>query len=135
MLCFIHKIERGESEMAYFVRYTNNPEADLERGYSFVGYQLFATEEEVIKFHTGFGVDEDDIDICKDNVTGLLGWARNGLCGFGPYATIEEAKDRIINNPVDQYACMPAHIFDGTQTFEDGQQDDGLTFAPSAIIE
>lgn len=134
--------------MAYFIRFTHNPNADLERGYSFVGYQLEKTRDEAFEllaqnqgdfynddFDMAAFVDENDDRIAQDNVTGMWGIRRSGLCGYGEYETVEAA---IADSETlsDQYAGMKyMTIFEGraVRSEMDGQ-DDGATFIPTAIV-
>lgn len=136
--------------MAYFIRYTNNPQADLERGYSFVGYQLESTREKMFQtvaenrgeaYEDNFDLDtymEENPDlVAQDNVTGLWGTPRSGLCGYGEYETLEAAIADIPNLS-DQYEGTDyLVVYEGKQTYDqelDGQ-DDGWTFTPKAIAK
>lgn len=135
--------------MSYFIRFTQNTEADLERGYSFVGYMLFDTAESALEniadltgeaYEDDFDLDtyiEDNRDLVgRDNVTGKWGQKRSGLCGFGPYASIEEAREAL-EAGIDTTVIFPGGaIFEGSQTFSqiDGQ-DEGVTFRPIAVAE
>lgn len=136
--------------MAYFIRFTENPQEDMERGYSFVGYVLMDTAAKMYEFHaeiTGEAFEDDfDLDaymsdnpdtVAQDNLTGKWGITRSGLCGFGPYTSIEEAEAHYQNEPehFSQYSHYQFHVFEGTETFsEKDTQDDGTTFAPKAIV-
>lgn len=104
--------------MSYFIRNTNNPEADLERGFSFVGYLLFDSEnsafshladasgdaydEQILRWHhtedsefeldMEWYADEKCGFVGRDNVTGKFGIRRSGLCAYAEFDTLEEAK-------------------------------------------
>lgn len=133
----------------YFIRFTENAEADLERGYSFVGYMLFDTAEAALEniadltgeaYEDNFDLDayiEDNSDLVgQDNVTGQWGQVRSGLCGFGPYASIEDAREALAAGINTTVLTREGAIFEGSQTFSsiDGQ-DEGITFRPVAIVE
>lgn len=134
--------------MTYFIRFTHNPNADLERGYSFIGYQLEDTREEAFEllaenegdlyrddFDMATYMDENDDRIAQDNVTGMFGIRRSGLCGYGEYETVDEA---IADSATlsEQYAGMKyMAIFEGSAVRSDMDgQDDGITFKPTAIV-
>lgn len=132
----------------YFKRFTENAQADLERGYSFVGYMLFSTMEAALEniadltgeaYEDNFGletyIEENSHLVAQDNVTGKWGQRRSGLCGFGPFESIEEAiadsSTYGLGGPV-----VPV-IFEGEWVFDsniDGQ-DEGVTFRPIRIAE
>lgn len=122
--------------MAFFVRFTNNPQADLERNYSFVGYMLDNTQEEAIEEHAMLlGIDADEVEeyIKQDNVTSKWGYARAGLCGFGAYETIEEARQA--RGEIGAYGAYEnGAIFEG-EICNEQTQDDGITFKAVSIIE
>ena len=133
----------------YFIRYTGNVQADMERGYSFVGYSLVATKEAALTqlaeytgeaFEDDFDAeawnDENEHRVGQDNSTGLWGTVRSGLCGYGAFESIEDAIEAM-NDPMCQYhATKFCAIFEGRQTYNqelDGL-DDGQTFRPISII-
>jgi hypothetical protein len=138
--------------MAYFIRHTNNPEADLERGYSFVGYQLWSTKElalETLAENLGVAYEEDfDLDafaedndhrVGQDNVTSKWGTVRSGLCAYAEYETLEEAQAALVEGDYAHAAggdfAQFAVIYEGNRTFNydiDGQ-DEGATFKPQSI--
>lgn len=122
--------------MAFFVRFTNNVQADLERNYSFVGYMLDNTKEESMEEHAMLlGVDADDVEeyIKQDNVTSKWGYARQGLCGFGEYETIEEAKTAL--DEIGAYgAYKNGAIFEG-EICNEQTQDDGITFKAVRVVD
>lgn len=138
--------------MTYFIRHTNNPEADLKRGFSFVGYQLFSSREialETVAENTGAAddynfdlekwSDGNDYLIGQDNITGLWGQRRSGLCAYAEYETLQEAQEALeagdYGNAAGGDAVQFAVIYEGFRTFDselDGG-DEGLTFAPVSI--
>lgn len=138
--------------MTYFIRHSNHPKADLERGFSFVGYQLFSAREtalETMAENTGAVEDDFDLDrydeeyghkIAQDNVSGLWGQRRSGLCAYTEYETLDEAINALQKGDYGAAAggdfAAFAVIFEGTRTFDpdlDGL-DDGCTFAPRQIV-
>lgn len=137
---------------SYFVRYTDNPEADLERGFSFVSHSLFSTREialaEIAEL-TGAAYDTEDFDLTawmedndqlvgQDNVTGLWGQRRSGLCGY-EFATLEDAREFAATGQGSGIAAASsAHgaIFTGYWKHDERDgQDDGVSFFPVAIVE
>lgn len=142
--------------MAYYLRFTTNPQADLERGYSFHLYLLFdskrdaaewrADQEEVIEKYDcdldAYLEDHDEIFdlIGQDNITGKWGFVRSGLCGFGPYDSIEEAEgdvSEIVEKFGLQYNSGTIAIYEGIDTWnlELDELDEGTTFRPVALIK
>jgi hypothetical protein len=133
---------------SYFIRYTGNPSADQERGYSFVGYNLFETEkaalETLAQYDTKYNdddfsfeafADENDYRIAKDNVTGKYGIKRSGLCGFGEFDSVEDAIENMSDPRYQYHATQFAVIFEGVKVYDadtDGL-DDGITFRPVSI--
>lgn len=139
--------------MTYFIRHTNNPEADLKRGFSFVGYQLFSSREialETVAENTGAAddynfdlekwSDGNDYLIGQDNITGLWGQRRSGLCAYAEYETLDEAIEALLSgnygNAAGGDAATYAVIFEGVRTFDSDLDsgDDGCTFAPHNIV-
>lgn len=97
----------------YFVRFVASEEQakfDLERGHSFHGYNLMPKVEDLLE-NDGYEITEDgevldydgnvkfasvedaayELDIRQDNATGMWGYAADGLAGFGPFESLEEA--------------------------------------------
>lgn len=119
----------------YFLRFTNNPQGDLERGYSFVGYQLFDTRDQAIAEFVELQGDDEEL-IAQDNITGMWGRRLSGLCGFGPFDSIEEALDSIGEYPNYNFGS-PAVVFDGKECWDtsiDGRDDEGARFTPTSIV-
>lgn len=136
----------------YFVRYTTNPEDDLKRGYSFDGYAMYSTPEEVAE---ELGIENYEVADYGDNpqyykarnVTAiapadaegtLYGVMLYGLCGFGPFDTIEEAREADVDSLYDgiEGGGVKKVIFAGDEigdwrVFEKGS----TTFKPEAIVE
>jgi len=137
--------------MAFFIRHSNNPEDDLKRGYSFVGYSLWPTKElafEALAEYTSEMTDdfnltdymeENDYRVAQDNTTGLWGSCRSGLCAYTQYTTLEDAIEALDN---DDYGCggggelaQYAVIFEGYKVYDqelDGL-DSGISFRPNRI--
>ncbi len=75
----------------YFVRFVANAaqaRRDLRRGYSFSSYAFFPTKAEAREFWHDLGVSEPALGRCRE------GWGLklDGLCGFGPFESVEEAE-------------------------------------------
>lgn len=118
----------------FFIRFTTNAQADLERGYSFAGYQLFDSREEAVAEFVELHGDDEEL-IAQDNVTGMWGRRLSGLCGFGPFATAEEAAANV-DGFRGNYNGAHA-IFQGVESWNpdiDGSDDEGVRFAPKMII-
>lgn len=137
--------------MEYFTRFTANPQEDLELGHSFVGYQMASSKHIILSIlaeNDGVDVDADDFDFeafAEDNehriayspASKMWGIRRSGLCGFGPFETLEEAESAV-NDPDYQYHFTPyCVIYTGHCTYDqelDGL-DDGRTFRPMSIAK
>lgn len=133
----------------YFLRYTGNPQADLERGFSFQGYYLVATREAMLRdlaemvgdssneeFDQEAWNEENDYRVAQDNITKMWGVRRAGLCGFGSFDSIEEAIEAMSDTDCQYHATSHAAIFEGTKVYDqelDGL-DDGITFRPLSIV-
>lgn len=97
----------------YFVRFVEDEkqaEFDIARGYSFHGYNLHESIEDILEF-SGYEINDDgevldddgnlrfrsvedaadELDIRQDNRTGMFGFSADGLAGFGPFDSLEEA--------------------------------------------
>lgn len=121
----------------YFIRYAANEqhhECDAARGYSFAYYQFAATPEELLAEYLGIDeVTEDDID--RYNVAptsdGQYGFALAGLCGYGPFESIEDAREAARNGSYGSYDV--AGIYEG---YEAGVDDDcNVLFKPTRLVE
>lgn len=133
---------------SYFIRFTANAEADLVRGYSFVGYNLESSRESIFQniaeqigaiynddFDLNAFMDDNEQLVAQDNVTSMWGVRRSGLCGFGSYGSVEEAISDIPELSRQYWGIPALVVFQGVRTFDqdmDGQ-DDGLTFRPISI--
>lgn len=118
----------------YFVRFTNNPELDAERGYSFAGYQLFDTRDEAIAEFVNLHGEDEEL-IAQDNITKRWGRRLSGLCGFGPFETLDEANEFIVGFDGDYSG--PVSVFKGQESFDpniDGCDDEGIRFIPESIL-
>lgn len=122
---------------AYYLRSTANAAADLERGYSFVGYLLSDTREEAIAEHSLLDPcwrEWKEEYVKQDNATGMWGMAHSGLCGWGGFDTIEEAL-AIVDEVRDRYAGT-LYVWEGNGVYDadmDGM-DDGNYFLPIRIV-
>lgn len=134
--------------MSYFLRFTANADADLERGYSFISYVLENTRLEMAQtfaeltgkaddddFDVQVFADENDDRFAQDNVTGMWGARRSGLCGFGPFDSIKEALAAINSDDLSQYWGQPTlNIFEGEGSYDERDANEMDTaFVPSGI--
>ena len=119
----------------YFIRFAPSAEylrCDMARGFSFREYQLFATREECEHhdFVEFYGVDPDTI---AQNSDGKWGFALDGLCGFGPFDSVEEAEEAIEDRGgYGSYSV--GGIFTGRYVQEPSVQD-GDVFVPLSLIK
>lgn len=138
--------------MTYFLRFTFNPQADLKRNYSFVGYELHDTQEAALKnlaknelvwyeddFDFNVWMEDNEDRVGRDNVTGLWGTTHAGLCGFGSFASIQDAQDYLAD-----YRTQPVHqglydfgnnavIFEG-HSIANHTHDEGALFHAERIV-
>lgn len=124
--------------MEFFVRFVGSVEAaqkDMERGFSFSDYILFDTPEDVLEH---FGIeDADSVEIAQDNgeCAGQWGIALNGLCGFGPFESIEDAEAHALENRGYNGIQWPvAAIFAGNYVSDDRVWD-GDCFRPHSVAK
>lgn len=149
--------------VSYFIRHTNDPKADLERGFSFEGYDLRATfdaalanmadlsgdayDASLLKKH---GDENGDLDMAwyadehgdrigQDNVTGMWGQRRSGLCAYAEYATSDEACAALAAGDYAQAAggdfAQYAVVYAGVRTRDERDNGtDDITFAPTLIV-
>ncbi|GIV86610.1 MAG: hypothetical protein KatS3mg054_0639 [Chloroflexus sp.] len=137
----------------YFVRFIFEKEQaqkDLERGYSFAGYAMYNSPAEVAE---EMGIESYEIADYGDNhqyysargVTAiapvdkegsLWGVMLNGLCGFGPFDTVEEAEEfaRKGSSLYNSHVYPFAVIFEGREN-DDWRVDDGDCFTPISIVK
>jgi len=119
--------------MQYFIRFVQSEEyakCDLERGFSFVDYNFFDTAEDVAEFYELDGTD----DVAKHN-DGKFGIALNGLCGFGPFETIEEARAEGLDRRGYNGIAWPGFAIYAGSYVEDTRVWDGDCFRPTALVE
>lgn len=115
-----------------YIRFTNEPQKDLERGYSFAGYEMYSSKEEAEAAFAEYG---DGDKVAQDNVTGLWGRRLSGLCGF-EIESIDEV-DSIISEETN-YRRDYAVVYEGSNSFDidfDGGDDEGSHFAPLLIVK
>ncbi len=97
----------------YFVRFvldSQQARRDLRRGYSFSGYVFSARKAEARDFWRDLGVSDPDLGRCRE------GWGLRlaGLCGFGPFASAEEAAEFARNRRgYNGVAWQTAAIYEG----------------------
>ena len=119
--------------MQYFIRFVQSEEyakCDLERGFSFVDYNFFDSAEDVVEFYA-----LEDADDVAQHDDGRFGVALNGLCGFGPFETIEEAREHGLESRGYNGVDWPGFaIFTGSYV-EDTRVWDGDCFRPTALVE
>jgi hypothetical protein len=113
----------------YFIRFSDCEEwlrCDADRGYSFNAYQFANSPEE---FEEMFGAFSGELE---QNSNGQWGIALDGLCGFGPLETLEEAEEAVRNRCYGIYTV--AGIFTGREVY-DSRNDDGTCFRPDALVK
>lgn len=124
--------------MQFFTRFVTSAEQaqkDLERGFSFSDYALFDTPEDVLEM---YGIEDvDSVELAQDNGAraGQWGIALNGLCGFGPFESAEEAEEYARENRGYNGIAWPvAAIFAGSYVSEERVWD-GDCFRPQSIVK
>jgi hypothetical protein len=126
--------------MAYYIRYSDSEQwlqDDLKRGYSFKGYQFDASPEGLLE-EAGYDLDEDDVESLVDEYNvqehsnGQWGFALDGLCGYGPFETMEEAREESRNGSYGIYTTCG--IFEGYNRGIDLDSNASL-FHPIALIK
>jgi len=106
--------------MAFFLRFTNNPILDLQRGSSYhfssfsKGFHSSDEEKEIKYVAEMFGCDSDDIEYIDNKYVQALG----GLCGFElDSEDLEDAIDEAKKINVGSYSFEAmkdiAYIFEG----------------------
>lgn len=113
----------------YFIRFSDSEEwlkCDAERGYSFNAYQFAASPEE---FEEMYGEYSGEL---ARNSNGQWGIALDGLCGYGPFESLEEAEEESHNGSYGIYTTCG--IFTGREVY-DPRNDDGTCFVPNALVK
>lgn len=114
---------------AYFIRFSDNEawlKCDAERGYSFNAYQFADSPEE---FGEMYGEFDGEL---AQNSNGQYGIALDGLCGYGPFETLEEAEEKAHNGSYGIYTV--AGIFAGRESY-DPRNDEGTCFVPTSLVK
>jgi len=124
----------------YFVRFSDSKEwleADAERGYSFHSYQFANSAEELLEEWYPDRLENenvedliDEMDI-REHSNGQFGFALNGLCGYGPSETVEEAEEESRNGSYGIYTTCG--IFEGYEAGLD--PDNNQLFRPSKLVK
>jgi len=116
----------------YFVRFTSHPKEDLKRGFSLVA------ESDDKKYLKDLLAEDDGLELIRHPYK--KGWWAlrvQGLCGYGPYDSLEEAESARENEIADvrddesHKLDQPAHIFEGEYLGDDGMG--GEMFRPTGI--
>lgn len=139
----------------YFIRFVNSPEhaqCDLERGYSFSSYAAFEAKDEAVEFWADLlqvslddrgefdpEADPEAAEELSDRIGYQAGWGYglklDGLCGFGPFETAEEAEEQALARRGYNGVEWPAAaIYTGRHI---GQADcgDGDMFVPTQLVK
>lgn len=117
--------------MAYFLRFTNTANQDLERGTSvnWSDYKVGTIKPK--KVAELFGCDEDNIGEFEGNYCQVL----NGLCGYELEAnTLEEAIEEVEDNAYQFSYVGKAVIFSGKYSNDANFVADGDLFIPFKIV-
>lgn len=123
----------------YFIRYSDSEQwlqDDAKRGYSFAAYKFDNSIEELLE-EEGYDLDEYDIDDLaerlnvREHSNGTYGFALNGLCGYGPFESIEEALEESRNGSYGAYTVCG--IYEG---YDRGFDEDlAQLFTPVALVQ
>lgn len=123
----------------YFVRYSDSLEwlqDDLERGYSFHSYQFASSVEELLE-EAGYDLDECDVNELAEELNvlphgnGSYGFGLSGLCGFGPFESVEQAEEETRNGSYGAYTVRG--IFEGSSAGLD--PDTHVLFHPYSLVK
>ena len=125
-------MQQAKGKIMLYIRFTNEPQKDLERGFSFAGYEMYSSKKEAEAAFAEYG---DSDKVAQDNVTGLWGRRLSGLCGF-EIESIDDV-DSVINEEMN-YRRNYAVVYEGYNSFDsdfDGGDDEGSHFTPSSIVK
>ena len=116
--------------MAYFLRFTDTAQEDLERGTSIHASDLSINDfskEEVAEI---FGCDTENVGIFNESYCQVL----DGICGYTLNAeTLEEAIEEIEENNYQFDFVGKAVIFKGRYSNDSDLIPDGDLFVPHSI--
>jgi hypothetical protein len=124
----------------YFVRYSDTKEwleADAERGYSFHSYQFANSAEELLEEWYPDRLEDEEVEDLVDEMdirehsNGQFGFALNGLCGYGPFDSLEEAEEESRNGSYGIYTTCG--IFEGYEAGLD--PDNNQLFRPTKLVK
>lgn len=120
--------------MAYYIRFSDSEQwlqDDLKRGYSFKSYSFDSSAEGLLE-ELGYDLDEEDVDALveqydiREHSNGQYGFALAGLCGYGPFETVEEALEESRNGSYGVYTTCG--IFEGYDSGIDLDSNASLFF-------
>lgn len=115
--------------MAYFLRFTNDANADLERGTSLHASGM-GEEVSLADMAAAFGCEESEVEL----IDGLWFQVLDGLCGYMLDAkTIEEAIEEVENNDYQFSFVGRPVIFSGRYSQDSELVPDGDLFTPFKI--
>lgn len=136
----------------YFVRFSDSREwleADAERGYSFHSYIFDKSPRALLQEHYGERVEEiedstdtieeeeekiaelaDEMNV-RQHSNGQYGFALGGLCGYGPFESLEEAEEESRNGSYGIYTTCG--IFEGHEA--GGDPDGNPLFRPAKLVK
>ncbi len=137
--------------MKYFVRYTQNPQEDVKRGYSFDSYRIYSSAQECAEeyglsdgeyqvadygdnpgyYFDGLGVEYVIAPTTPDGEA--WGMMLDGLCAYGPFDSLEEAEEFIANGGGDIDRPDWVHFFEGEESMR--PLYDGVLFHPRAVVK
>ena len=101
--------------MAYFLRYTETPNADVERGYSYHWGDFSEKEATIEEAAAAYGCEVDDIEV----VNGVYNVSLAGLCAFALEAgdledAIEEAQSHYFSDDYNANGSISYVIIKGS---------------------
>ena len=131
LLNFVHQIKTNR-KMAYFLRFTETAQNDLERGTSIHSSDLSIkdyTKEQAAEI---FGCDVDMVGEFNNNHCHVL----DGICGYMLQAeTLEEAIEEVEENSYQFENIGKAVIFKGRYSNDADLVPDGDLFVPYSIAK